>query len=264
MSVSYDSLNISKQYHELCKGKSQCFDAKEEIINLKHHWLLALYPIHNSFACGKNSFQESCILEYLTGFLSGQLHQLWKLSPALIAVAIPSCEYLGDGLMDKFSFCKISNAPFQLSASSFACLAIEDGGLMLQMLQLLSRWEAAQRLQGRLLALIVCISNSVSVQLSVDVVSANAFDKAGTERLKRIQFLKWGKKMRSTRSAVTLGSVQRRVPTGCVCKSHVWRQPVWKLKSLWKQALGSQRIKLQYSYDIHSYSLNFDDGLFPR
>ncbi|KAL5792688.1 hypothetical protein ACOSP7_001282 [Xanthoceras sorbifolium] len=68
MSVSYDSLNISKQYHELCKGKSQCFDAKEEIINLK----------------------ESCILEYLTGFLSGQLHQLWKLSPALIAVAIPS------------------------------------------------------------------------------------------------------------------------------------------------------------------------------
>ncbi|TXG63883.1 hypothetical protein EZV62_010877 [Acer yangbiense] len=35
MSVSYDSLTISKQYHELCKGKSQCFDSKEEIVNLK-------------------------------------------------------------------------------------------------------------------------------------------------------------------------------------------------------------------------------------
>ncbi|KAI9180642.1 hypothetical protein LWI28_006878 [Acer negundo] len=68
MSVSYDSLTISKQYHVLCKGKSQCFDSKEEIVNLK----------------------ESCILEYLAGFLSGQLHHLWKLSPALIAVAVPS------------------------------------------------------------------------------------------------------------------------------------------------------------------------------
>lgn len=34
--------------------------------------------------------QESSILEYLTGVLGGQLHQLWKLSPALAAAAIPS------------------------------------------------------------------------------------------------------------------------------------------------------------------------------
>nr|POE76457.1 hypothetical protein CFP56_56210 [Quercus suber] len=34
--------------------------------------------------------KESSILEYLTGVLGGQLHQLWKLSPALAAAAIPS------------------------------------------------------------------------------------------------------------------------------------------------------------------------------
>ncbi|KAK3193460.1 hypothetical protein Dsin_024770 [Dipteronia sinensis] len=84
------------------------------------------------------------------------------------------------------------------------------------------------------------------------------------QRLQRIQFLKLGKKMRSTESSVKLGRVERRVPTSCVCKSHMWRQLVWKLKSLWKQALGRQRISIRYSYDIHSYSLNFDDGIFPR
>ncbi|GAV73766.1 FANCF domain-containing protein [Cephalotus follicularis] len=71
MSIAYDSSSISKQYQELCKlilGRSPSFDLKEGIINSK----------------------ESCILEYLIGLLGGRLHQLWKLPPALAAVAIPS------------------------------------------------------------------------------------------------------------------------------------------------------------------------------
>ncbi|XP_031268871.1 uncharacterized protein LOC116127367 isoform X2 [Pistacia vera] len=67
MSISYDSLTISKQYYELCQG-IQHFHSKEEMMNLK----------------------ETCILEYLIELLSGRLHQLWKLPPALISVAIPS------------------------------------------------------------------------------------------------------------------------------------------------------------------------------
>ncbi|XP_031268874.1 uncharacterized protein LOC116127367 isoform X4 [Pistacia vera] len=46
----------------------QHFHSKEEMMNLK----------------------ETCILEYLIELLSGRLHQLWKLPPALISVAIPS------------------------------------------------------------------------------------------------------------------------------------------------------------------------------
>lgn len=79
---------------------------------------------------------------------------------------------------------------------------------------------------------------------------------------KRLQFLEWWKTMASTRSAVTLGNVQRRMPTVCCCKckSHVLRQLLWKFKSMRKQALGWKGINTQFSYDIHSYSLNFDDG----
>ncbi|KAJ0112273.1 hypothetical protein Patl1_01711 [Pistacia atlantica] len=66
MSISYDSLTISKQYYELCQG-IQHFHSKEEMMNLK----------------------ETCILEYLIELLSGRLHQLWKLPPALVSVAIP-------------------------------------------------------------------------------------------------------------------------------------------------------------------------------
>ncbi|KAK9281985.1 hypothetical protein L1049_004895 [Liquidambar formosana] len=71
VSVSYNSLTISKQYHEvgnLLLGGSQSLHSKEETMDSK----------------------ETGILEYLIALLTGQLHQLWKLSPALAAVAIPS------------------------------------------------------------------------------------------------------------------------------------------------------------------------------
>ncbi|KAK9035341.1 hypothetical protein V6N11_077383 [Hibiscus sabdariffa] len=37
---------------------------------------------------------------------------------------------------------------------------------------------------------------------------------------------------------------------------------VWKVKSQWtqRQASRSQRSSMRFSYDLHSYSLNFDDG----
>ncbi|XP_059660296.1 uncharacterized protein LOC132306762 [Cornus florida] len=75
MSVSKDSLTISKQYHEvhnLLQVKFQNRYSKEEMINLK----------------------EKGILDYLEKLLAGQLHQLWKLSPALGAAAIPSWSHL--------------------------------------------------------------------------------------------------------------------------------------------------------------------------
>lgn len=73
MHVSYYSLTILEQYHELCnlvlgRSQTQSLNSTEETMNSK----------------------ESGILEYLTEVLGGQLHQLWKISPALAAAAIPS------------------------------------------------------------------------------------------------------------------------------------------------------------------------------
>ncbi|KAL6271347.1 hypothetical protein ACE6H2_028258 [Prunus campanulata] len=67
VSVSYDCKNISEQYHDVCNllyGRSTVPISKQEA--------------------------ESDILEYLSGLLGSQLHQLWKISPSLVAVAIPS------------------------------------------------------------------------------------------------------------------------------------------------------------------------------
>ncbi|KAF8394219.1 hypothetical protein HHK36_020426 [Tetracentron sinense] len=71
ISVSYDLPSISKQYHEvrsLLHGRSQTLHSKEETRNSK----------------------ENDIVEYLTVSWGSVLLQLWKLSPVLAAVAIPS------------------------------------------------------------------------------------------------------------------------------------------------------------------------------
>ncbi|XVE77967.1 hypothetical protein DITRI_Ditri13aG0106800 [Diplodiscus trichospermus] len=73
--------------------------------------------------------------------------------------------------------------------------------------------------------------------------------------LKRIQFLKWEKKVANDRYAVKLTNVQRRSTLRWRSRSYVL-----KLKSQWRQALRLQRSSMKFSYDIHSYSLNFDDG----
>ncbi|MBA0769717.1 hypothetical protein Gotri_018419 [Gossypium trilobum] len=69
--------------------------------------------------------------------------------------------------------------------------------------------------------------------------------------LKRIRFLKWEKKVSNHEHGVKLISVRRR--PHCVLK-----QLVWKVKSQWWRQ--RQRSSMQFSYDFHSYSLNFDDG----
>ncbi|KAJ0112272.1 hypothetical protein Patl1_01712 [Pistacia atlantica] len=57
-------------------------------------------------------------------------------------------------------------------------------------------------------------------------------------RLKGIQFLKWGKKLGSTGSAVTLVSLERKEPSGGCSTSYVVMQLFWKLKSLWEASFG--------------------------
>ncbi|KAK8694039.1 hypothetical protein V6N13_071603 [Hibiscus sabdariffa] len=56
-------------------------------------------------------------------------------------------------------------------------------------------------------------------------------------------------------NGVKFTSLQRR-PAG------VLKQFVWKVKSQWtqRQSSRSQRSSMRFSYDLHSYSLNFDDG----
>lgn len=85
--------------------------------------------------------------------------------------------------------------------------------------------------------------------------------------LKRIQyFRKWEKKVANDGSAVKLMSADKKRPSffcSSSSKSYVLKQFVWKVKSQWRQqALRLQRSSStkQFSYDFHSYSLNFDDG----
>ncbi|KAE8660403.1 hypothetical protein F3Y22_tig00116951pilonHSYRG00044 [Hibiscus syriacus] len=66
MSVSYDSVPISKQYHVLASSVFE-ISQTEEIKKSK----------------------EGDILDYLMELLGGQIHLLWKSSPALAAVSLP-------------------------------------------------------------------------------------------------------------------------------------------------------------------------------
>lgn len=76
----------------------------------------------------------------------------------------------------------------------------------------------------------------------------------------KIQCLKLGKGITSTGSAVTLVSIERRASTGCCHVSYLLRKLIWKLKSQWKQAVGWRKSYTHYTYDLQSYSLNFDNG----
>lgn len=82
------------------------------------------------------------------------------------------------------------------------------------------------------------------------------------QSVKKNQIQKWGKRIASTESAITLGNAKgRRLSFSCCCGLHVLKKLVLKFRTKWKQALGWQRSSIQYSYDLYSYSLNFDDGL---
>ncbi|XP_047334943.1 uncharacterized protein LOC124938534 isoform X2 [Impatiens glandulifera] len=70
MSVSSDSLGTLEQYHEVCN-----------LLPERHQ---------ESPSEETNDSKEKAIVEYMTSMLDGQVHQLWKLSPVLSAVAIPS------------------------------------------------------------------------------------------------------------------------------------------------------------------------------
>ncbi|CAN0885703.1 hypothetical protein LINGRAHAP2_LOCUS15191 [Linum grandiflorum] len=71
-----------------------------------------------------------------------------------------------------------------------------------------------------------------------------------SQSMKRIQFLRWGRKRKGG-------------PLGwCCSRSYVPKKWVNKFKAQWKKAIGWRKSSCppQYSYDIQSYSLNFDDG----
>ncbi|KAM3731167.1 hypothetical protein ACB098_12G142200 [Castanea mollissima] len=78
---------LEKRTVRLVSGASLIFSAP------KVQWIQVFQGLNISAKSSDNDFSEtieSSILEYLTGVLGGQLHQLWKLSPALAAAAIPS------------------------------------------------------------------------------------------------------------------------------------------------------------------------------
>ncbi|KAM7254231.1 hypothetical protein ACFE04_031913 [Oxalis oulophora] len=94
------------------------------------------------------------------------------------------------------------------------------------------------------------------------------------QRWKRIQFMRWGSKIDDHEEE------KRRAPLmmmmmvkSCCCKGSsvglVWiKKMLYKLKfkwrnrntSSWKIWKRKKKNNSDYSYDIHSYELNFDDG----
>ncbi|KAK8688567.1 hypothetical protein V6N13_087328 [Hibiscus sabdariffa] len=76
------------------------------------------------------------------------------------------------------------------------------------------------------------------------------------QTLKRNQLLKWEKKVANHEYGDRFLSLQRK-------PGRVLKQFVWKVKSQWRQRQRQrQRSGMHFSYDLHSYSLNFDDGVF--
>ncbi|KAI3449816.1 hypothetical protein Pfo_006481 [Paulownia fortunei] len=99
MSVSYESLTFSRLYHEVFNlplGKSLNLCLKEGLMNSK----------------------EKSVVDYLEVFLSSQLNQLWKLSPVLAAVAIPSRKFAKKIRWFDF-FCGCLNLHFCMCHLSF-------------------------------------------------------------------------------------------------------------------------------------------------
>ncbi|WCJ38198.1 hypothetical protein M5689_019271 [Euphorbia peplus] len=79
---------------------------------------------------------------------------------------------------------------------------------------------------------------------------------------KKNQFLKSGKRTSSIESSITLGNAKNRVSFRSCCESRILRQLLRKFRKHSRQALGWKKKSVKYSYDIYSYSLNFDDGLY--
>ncbi|CAN1292469.1 hypothetical protein LINPERPRIM_LOCUS21585 [Linum perenne] len=83
------------------------------------------------------------------------------------------------------------------------------------------------------------------------------------QSMKRVQFQRWGKRIAAAAVAMGVG-MKRKGPLGwCCSRSYVPKKWVYKFKAQWKKAIGwkkSSTTPSQYSYDIQSYSLNFDDG----
>ncbi|XXG44112.1 hypothetical protein AAC387_Pa01g3994 [Persea americana] len=75
--------------------------------------------------------------------------------------------------------------------------------------------------------------------------------------------MNWGSRVasRDRDTSFTLVRVQSQaMMTKWCCGSMVLRQLVWRLKSQWRQFTRSRRRRVRFSYDLHSYSQNFDDG----
>ncbi|KAK1260516.1 hypothetical protein QJS04_geneDACA002309 [Acorus gramineus] len=72
---------------------------------------------------------------------------------------------------------------------------------------------------------------------------------------KRIHAMSVAKKT----STMTVANVWRRLGLDLWGKTMFLKQIMWKLRSQWRLAMGSQKDRLRFGYDPQSYSLNFDD-----
>lgn len=75
------------------------------------------------------------------------------------------------------------------------------------------------------------------------------------------QFMKLGNKIANSGSSIPYVLGEPKNPTSSSCSSS-FKHLILKLKSQWKHHnFRWQNTTVQYSYDLQSYSLNFDDGL---
>ncbi|KAG6606355.1 hypothetical protein SDJN03_03672, partial [Cucurbita argyrosperma subsp. sororia] len=72
------------------------------------------------------------------------------------------------------------------------------------------------------------------------------------------QFLRLGNRIANSGSSISYVGDSKTPPLSC---SSSLRHLILKLKYQWKHNLRLQKRTVQYSYDLQSYSLNFDDGL---
>ncbi|KAK8557623.1 hypothetical protein V6N12_009852 [Hibiscus sabdariffa] len=191
MSVSYDSVTVSKQYHVLANSAFEISQSSHQTEEIKKS-------------------KECCILDYLMELSGGQIHLLWESSPALAAVSLPIWPTLFRVYLSEIEI-QFKGKPSKIRFGIYAAVVFKTG-------------------------------------MGIKTI------------MKRIQFLKWEKKVANNECVVKLICVERRSTLCCCSKFHELKQFVSKLKSQWRKAMRLQRSSMQFSYDFHSYSLNFDDG----
>ncbi|KAL0435554.1 UNVERIFIED_CONTAM: hypothetical protein Sradi_0263300 [Sesamum radiatum] len=229
MSVSYESVTLSRLYHE--------------VFNL-------------SLGKSLHLFLKGALL------IASQLKRLWELPPVLAAVAIPSWSQLFRSYLGELEGQVRGNSLATRRCSCIAGAMEHREWVKLREIKRERREASELRRVSDIIMLELLLHQLFGKPAEPGVGSAFA-EKALWLWFHDIQMLKRGKAFLprgSTSTATLVNSVQRETTETCRHGSYAAWLLLWRFRSQWKRLLSKQSNKTRYNYDAQSYSRNFDNG----